>query len=75
VRFRISVAAILEQAQKLGAEYIVIGSHGHSAVYDVMMGSVASGVLKKSPCPVLIVPPISVEAERELQPVPVAATA
>ena len=55
-------------AQKLGAEYIVIGSHGHSAAYDVLMGSVASGVVKKSPCSVLVVPPISAEVKAETGP-------
>jgi nucleotide-binding universal stress UspA family protein len=57
------VATILEQAQKIAAEYIVIGSHGHSAAYDVLMGSVATGVVKKSVCPVLIVPPVATQAE------------
>jgi len=47
---------ILEQASKLSAEYIVIGSHGHGAVYDLLVGSTASGVLKKAKCPVVIVP-------------------
>jgi nucleotide-binding universal stress UspA family protein len=54
-----AVACIVEQAQTLSADYIVIGSHGHSAAYDVLMGSVASGVMKKSPSPVLVVPPVT----------------
>ena len=58
-----AVGSIVGEAQKLGAEYIVIGSHGHSAAYDVLMGSVASGVVKKSPCPVLVVPPISADVK------------
>jgi len=49
---------ILEQAAKLPAEYIVIGSHGHGAVYDLLVGSTASGVLKKAKCPVVIVPAV-----------------
>ena len=60
------VAVIVEQAQKLAAEYIVIGSHGHSAVFDVLMGSVASGVVKKSPCPVRIVPASVATGETEV---------
>jgi nucleotide-binding universal stress UspA family protein len=39
------------------ADYIVMGSHGHGAVYDLLVGSTTHGVLKKAPCPVLIVPP------------------
>ncbi|MFY9923520.1 MAG: universal stress protein [Opitutaceae bacterium] len=51
------VAQILEQASGLPADYIVLGSHGHTAVYDLLVGSTAHGVLKKSSCPVIIVPP------------------
>ena len=51
------VPLILDQAKKLAADYIVIGSHGHTAFYDLLIGSTASGVLKRAPCPVVIVPP------------------
>lgn len=50
------VAHILEQAQKSRASYIVMGSHGHSALYDLLAGSTATGVIKRATCPVLIVP-------------------
>lgn len=48
---------ILEQASKLRASYIVLGSHGHTAFYDLLVGSTANAVLKKAPCPVVVVPP------------------
>jgi len=51
------VANIVEQAQKLSADYIVMGSHGHSAVYDLLVGSTTHGVMKRARCPVVIVPP------------------
>jgi nucleotide-binding universal stress UspA family protein len=51
------VARILDEAEKLSADYIVLGSHGHTAVYDLLVGSTAHGVLKRSSCPVIIVPP------------------
>jgi nucleotide-binding universal stress UspA family protein len=51
------VANIVEQAQKLGADYIVMGSHGHTAVYDLLVGSTTHGVLMRAKCPVVIVPP------------------
>jgi universal stress protein A len=51
------VAGILEQAQKLTASYVIMGSHGHTAFYDLLVGSTTHGVLKKSPCPVVLVPP------------------
>jgi universal stress protein A len=50
------VTQILAQAKKLNASYIVIGSHGHTAFYDLVIGSVASGVLKRATCPVVVVP-------------------
>jgi nucleotide-binding universal stress UspA family protein len=58
------IACIVEQAQRMAAEYIVIGSHGHTAAYNIVM---ASGVLKKARCPVLIVPSVSAEAALNTQ--------
>jgi nucleotide-binding universal stress UspA family protein len=53
------VPEIVAEAKKRSADYIVIGSHGHTAFYDLLVGSTANGVLKRSPCPVLIVPPVT----------------
>lgn len=50
------VPVILEQAQKHGADYIVMGSHGHTAFYDLLVGSTTHGVLMRATCPVVIVP-------------------
>jgi nucleotide-binding universal stress UspA family protein len=50
------VTLIIEEARKLKADYIVIGSHGHTAFYDLMVGSTAAGVVKRAPCPVVVVP-------------------
>lgn len=47
---------IVEQARHLPADYIVMGSHGHSSFYDLVAGSTTSGVVKRAPCPVIIVP-------------------
>lgn len=47
---------ILRQAKKLAANYIVIGSHGHSGLYDLLVGSTTGGILRKSKCPILVVP-------------------
>jgi nucleotide-binding universal stress UspA family protein len=48
--------SILEQAKTEAANYIVIGSHGHTAFYDLLIGGTASGVLKRAACPVVVVP-------------------
>ncbi|MBL9212423.1 MAG: universal stress protein [Opitutaceae bacterium] len=47
---------ILEQADRLEADYIVMGSHGHGAFYELIVGGTASRVLKLAKCPVVIVP-------------------
>ena len=51
------VVHIIEQAEKAHAAFIVMGSHGHTAVYDLLVGSTTHGVLKRAQCPVVIVPP------------------
>lgn len=48
---------ILEEANECGADYIVMGSHGHTALYDLLVGTTTHGVLKNARCPVVIVPP------------------
>jgi nucleotide-binding universal stress UspA family protein len=47
---------ILEEAERINADCIVIGSHGHGALYNALTGGAASQVLKNALRPVLIVP-------------------
>lgn len=47
---------ILNQADAIKADLIVMGMHGHSAVYNLLVGSATKGVLKHSTCPVLLIP-------------------
>jgi nucleotide-binding universal stress UspA family protein len=47
---------ILEQADRLDADYIVMGSHGHGAFYDLIAGSTTSRVVTRAKCPVMIIP-------------------
>lgn len=56
-RTGVPVTAILARAVSTKARYIVMGSHGHGAMYDLLVGSTTHGVLKNAPCPVLVVPP------------------
>jgi nucleotide-binding universal stress UspA family protein len=55
-------ACIREEAELLAADYIVVGSHGHGALYDLVVGSTASALLRDAPCPVLIVPVTNLKA-------------
>jgi nucleotide-binding universal stress UspA family protein len=50
------VDLILEECEKQEAGMIIIGSHGHGALYNLLLGSVTAGVLKSTKCPVLVVP-------------------
>lgn len=50
------VDKVLEEANKHEADLIVLGTHGHGAFYELLIGSVTSGVLKHTKCPVLVVP-------------------
>ena len=47
---------ILELAAKRKADLIVLGSHGHTALYELLLGGTTHLVLKKARCPVLVVP-------------------
>lgn len=51
-----AVDMILKEASDLDVDMIIVGSHGRSAVYQLLVGSVSEGILRKSRCPVLIVP-------------------
>ena len=50
------VEKILDEARRLEADLIVIGSHGHGPIYNILVGSVSEGMLRKARTPVLIVP-------------------
>lgn len=52
----IAVDEILEEARASGVSCIILGSHGHGALFHLFSGSVVTGVLKHTPCPVLVVP-------------------
>jgi nucleotide-binding universal stress UspA family protein len=47
---------ILKQATAANVDLIVMGTHGHGAMYNLLVGSVTEGVLKRATQPVLLVP-------------------
>lgn len=49
------VTTICEYAEKIGAELIVVGSHGRGAVDRLILGSVSNGVVNRASVPVLVV--------------------
>lgn len=44
-------------AAREAAGLVVMGTHGYGAIRRALIGSVASGVARSAPCPVLLVPP------------------
>lgn len=50
------VSSIVGEAGRCGASFLVIGAHGHTAIFEVLTGGVARGILARSPCPVIVVP-------------------
>ncbi|HKN98643.1 MAG TPA: universal stress protein [Pseudonocardiaceae bacterium] len=54
----ITVAATLVRiAKEQDAGVIVVGSHGHRGITELLLGSTAREVVKQAPCPVLITRP------------------
>lgn len=53
---------IREMAEQLGADLIVMGTHGRTGMSRVFLGSVAERTLRLAPCPILMV---SAEEEDE----------
>lgn len=52
----VTVDSIIKEQEKFKADLIIIGSHGHGAMYNLLMGSVVEGVIRESKIPVLVVP-------------------
>ncbi len=50
------VAETLKEAASLEVGLIVLGTHGHGAVYDALIGSYSAGIIRKSKLPTLVVP-------------------
>jgi nucleotide-binding universal stress UspA family protein len=48
---------ILKHARALSADLVVLGSHGRSGLNRLLLGSVTERVMRKAPCPTLVVPP------------------
>ena len=46
---------IIRYAREKKIDIIVVGTHGHSGLTHILMGSVAEKVVRKSPCPVLTI--------------------
>lgn len=52
----LAVDEILERASRQDCAMIVMGSHGHGALYHLFNGSVVNGVLRRARLPIVVVP-------------------
>jgi nucleotide-binding universal stress UspA family protein len=50
-----TAAAVVEYAKKARTDLIVIGTHGHTGLEHLLMGSVAERIVRTAACPVLVV--------------------
>ena len=55
VREGYPASVIVDEAESQGADLIVIGTHGHTGLKHMLLGSIAERVVQKAPCPVLTV--------------------
>jgi len=46
---------VLEEAERLGVDLIVVGTHGRTGVEHLLLGSTAEKIIRHSPVPVLVV--------------------
>ncbi len=49
------VRKVVDLAAEIGADLLVIGARGHSALYERMIGSRADRIMQLAQCPVLVV--------------------
>ncbi|HHE32956.1 MAG TPA: universal stress protein [Chlorobaculum parvum] len=58
-------ATIIDYADRVKADMIVMGSHGESSIGRLLVGSTAEAVMRHAPCPVLVLrsPKEQVETE------------
>jgi nucleotide-binding universal stress UspA family protein len=55
IRTGLAFFEITEAAKALGADLIVIGTHGYTGLKHALLGSTAEKVVRHAPCPVLVV--------------------
>lgn len=50
---------VLDQIASIAPDIILMGSHGHGALYHLFAGSVTTGVIKHAGHPVLVIPSVA----------------
>ena len=55
----LTVDALVDEVKRMRATLLVIGTHGHSRVEEIVFGGVAGELLHQAPCAVLVARPVS----------------
>jgi len=50
-----TVEKIIAEARRAKADLIIIGTHSRSAIYRLFRGCISEAILRRSPCPILLV--------------------
>jgi len=59
---------IAQCASEIGADLIVVGTHGHKGIDRLLLGSVANALVRSAPCPVLTYRPKPEPASEQIAP-------
>jgi nucleotide-binding universal stress UspA family protein len=59
------VETILDQTPDSSDCWLVVGSHGRSAMYKSLVGSVTDAILRAARCPVVVIPPQAILSNGE----------
>ena len=59
---------IAQLASDIGADLIVVGTHGYKGIDRLLLGSVAESLVRNAPCPVLTYRPKSVRLWERIEP-------
>ena len=59
VRMGVSFVQIVEYVRTQGIELVVMATHGRGGLEHIIIGSVAEKVVRRSPCPVLTIRPVT----------------
>jgi nucleotide-binding universal stress UspA family protein len=57
IKTGVTFVEIIDYIKEENIDLVVMGTHGRSGIEHILIGSVAEKILRKSPCPVLIIRP------------------
>lgn len=52
------IHSLLVYVERVSADLLIIGSHGHGVIASLLLGNVAEGMIRKAAVPTLVVPAI-----------------